>query len=236
MKAERSPLVGTRLALIGTVLYLLEWAVIPFLPDVPTDRLGVDSRAIVEAYAGEAGLVTFAAGWFGIVLVGRVLYVVALRGALEASGRPSMLAGFAVGAMAVSVAIEVAGFGAVAAAGLLADNGADPSAIVALDAAGSTGFPVFGLLGVSILAASLAMVASGLFRKWLCWLGVLSGALLILGSVTAAAATGVTGSLDNLGGLPMGIGVLGFWIWMLSTSIILWRQAAKRGGDSRAGI
>lgn len=237
MAAERTLLIGTRLALTGAVLYLLEWAVIPFLPRVPTDRLGEDSKAIVDAYAGEAGLLAFAAGWFGVVLVGRVLYATALRDALEASGRPSTLARFAVGAMAVSVAIEIASFGAVAAAGWLADKGADAGAIVALDAAGSIMFlPVFGSIGVSVLAASLAMLASGLFRNWLCWLGVFSGSFLILGGVIGAAATGATGSFHDLGGIPNGIGVPGFWIWLLATSVILWRHAPKWGGDGRAGV
>lgn len=237
MDAERKPLLGTRLALMGAVLYLLEWAVIPFLPAVPTDRLGENPSAIVDAYAGEAGLVAFAAGWFGVVLVGRVLYMSALRDALAASARSSTLANFAVGAMAVSVAIEIASFGVVAAAGWLAENGADAGAVVALDAAGSIIYlAVFGTVGVSVLAASLTMLASGVFHKWLCWLGVLSGALVILGGVLGGAAVGATGSFRDLGEIPIGIGVLGFWIWMLATSIILWRHAPTRGHEARAGV
>jgi len=218
------------------VLYLLEWAVIPFFPGVPTDQLGEDAKAIVAAYTGEAGIVAFGAGWFSFVLLGRVLYAAALRGALRASGHPSTLADFAVAAMAVSVAIEVTSFGLAATAGWLADNGADASAVVALDAAASIVFLlVFAPLGLSVLAASAAMLASGLFRKWLCWLGVLSGTFAIIGGSVEAAATGATGTFHDLGGIPTGIGVLTFWTWMLVTSIILWRNVRSRSVESVVG-
>lgn len=44
--ASRAQLVGTRLALVGTVLYLTEWLVIPFVPELPTDEFGDDAAAI----------------------------------------------------------------------------------------------------------------------------------------------------------------------------------------------
>jgi hypothetical protein len=228
-------LVGTRLALIGAVLYLLEWAVIPFFPDIPTERLGDDARAIIAEYAGEARVTAFAVGWFALVLLGRVLYTVALRDALRVSGRPSSLASFAVGAMAVSVALEVANGGAVAGAAWLAERGADAASVVALDAAAHILFAlVFAPIGVSVLAASLAMLASGLFRVWLSVLGVVSGSLLIVGGVLHPLVAGETGTFRDVGGLPVALGVPTFWLWMVVTSIILWRAVPARQSAAEA--
>jgi hypothetical protein len=49
-----SELVGNRLALVGATIYLVEWVVIVFLADVPTDDFGTDATAIVDAYTGES--------------------------------------------------------------------------------------------------------------------------------------------------------------------------------------
>lgn len=222
-------LLGTRLALVGAVMYLLEWVVIPFFASVPTDRLGDDAQAIVAAYAGEARITAFAVGWFAFVLLGRVLYAVALRDALRASGRSSSLASFAVGAMAVSVAVELASLGTVATAARLAENGADAAAIVALDGAAHIATAlVFAPIGVSVLAASLAMLTSRLFRVWLAALGIASGGLLIVGGVLHPLAVGETGAWRDAGGLPVALGVPTFWLWMIVTSIILWRARPRQ--------
>jgi hypothetical protein len=50
--ASRAQLVGNRLALVGALLYLSEWVVIPFMPDLPTDKLGDDPSSIAVAYSG----------------------------------------------------------------------------------------------------------------------------------------------------------------------------------------
>ena len=131
-------LVGNRLALAGTVLYFLEWVAIAFLPEVVDGSLfGAEPEVVVAAYRGHSGVIGFAAGWFGVVLLGRVLFAVALRKAFRDSGRDSLLVDFAVGAMIVSVTLEIASFGPAAAAGWLADTRLDGSAIVALEVAGS---------------------------------------------------------------------------------------------------
>ena len=220
MAAERGHLVGNRLALAGTVLYLLEWAAIVFLAELPTDRLGDDSATITSAYAGEARSQAFAAGWFSIVLLGRVLFVVALRKSFRDSGRESALLDFAVGAMIVSVAVEIASLSLPAAAAWIADNGGGSDAVVALDAAASIMFlMVFAPIGVSLLALSWVMLQTGLFGRWLGWLGVAGGVLAIVGGFLAAAALGDDGDFKDLGGTPSALGALVFWVWLLATSL-----------------
>ena len=77
--------------------------------------------------------------------------------------------------MAVSVAVEILQLGLVATAGWLAEAGADAETIAGLDAAGTVLFGlVFAPLGASVLAGSLAMLATRGFPRWLGWLGVIS--------------------------------------------------------------
>jgi hypothetical protein len=228
--ASRARLVGTRLALAGTLLYFLEWAAIAFIPETGDPALlGEDPARVVELYRGEAGAIGFAAAWFGLVLLGRILFVAALRRSLRDSGRDSLLVDFAVGAMIVSVAVEVASFGPAAAAGWLADAGGDPSAIVALDAAGGVMFLlVFVPIATSVVAAAAGMLWSGLFPRWLCWLGIAAGALAVVGGIIQVAFLRGESTLADVGQPLTGVGALGFWIWMLATSIILWRAAPAR--------
>jgi uncharacterized protein DUF4386 len=225
-----SRLVGNRLALAGAVLYFLEWVAIAFIPEVGDGALlGDDPDAVVETYRGHAGAIAFAAGWFGVVLLGRILFAAALRKAFRDSGRESLLVDFAVGAMIVSVTLEIASFGPTAAAGWIADTRADESAIVALDAAGSLMFlVVFVPLGASVLAASAGMLGSDLFPRWLGGLGLLAGGIAIVGGITQVAAAGETGALHDAGDPLTTVGAIGFWIWLIATSVILWRHAPRR--------
>jgi Domain of unknown function (DUF4386) len=225
-----SRLVGNRLALAGVGLYFLEWVAIAFIPEVADGSLlGDDPDAVVETYRGHSGAIAFAAGWFGVVLLGRILFAVALRKAFRDSGRESLLVDFAVGAMIVSVTLEIASFGPTAAAGWIADTRADASAIVALDAAGSLMFlVVFVPIGVSIVAASMGMLGSDLFPRWLGALGLLAGGIVIVGGIIQVAALGKTGTLHDAGDPLTTVGAIGFWIWLIAISVILWRHAPHR--------
>ena len=198
-------LVGNRLALVGTALYFLEWVAIAFLPEVADGSLfGAEPEVVVAAYRGHSGVIAFAAGWFGIVLLGRVLFAVALRKAFRDSGRDSLLVDFAVGAMIVSVTMEIASFGPAAAAGWLADTRPDESAIVALEAAGSLLFFVaFVPIGVSILAASAGMLGSDVFPRWLGVVGVLAGVAATVGGVIQVAGAARACFTMSVSRLPM---------------------------------
>jgi hypothetical protein len=223
--AGTSQLAGTRLALAGTVLYLLEWAVIPFAPSLPTDKLGSDPASIASAYAEHPGRTAFLAGWLGVVLIGRVLFVAAVRAAFRASGRQSPLLDLAVGAMAVSVAIEVTSYGLVGAGAWLADRQVDAGAIAALDAACTIlTFAVYGTAAVSILAASLTMYESRLLARWIAWVGLAAGALLAAGAAIGPAALGEHGGFHDVGSALTSVPVAGLWLWMIATSVVLFRR------------
>ena len=219
-------LAGTRLALVGALLYLSEWLVIPFVVDLPTDDLGEDASAIATAYAGHGTELAFLAGWLSFALLGRIVFVAALRGALHDAQRERPLLDIAVAAMTVSVAIEIVQLGVVGTAAWLAEAEADAAAIVALDGAGTV---LFGLvlapLGAAVLASSLAMVRSGLFPRWLGWLGIVVGVLVIAGGIVSTTGAGDNGTVSDLADPLTGPPVALFWIWMLATSVVLFRRA-----------
>jgi hypothetical protein len=76
---DRAVLVGTRLALSGAVLYLLEWvAIIGIRAEGPFD-LGTPTGQVVPGYTGHADALAVMAGWFSIVLIGRVLFVIGVN-------------------------------------------------------------------------------------------------------------------------------------------------------------
>lgn len=227
--AARRHLVGNRLALAGTVLYFLEWVVIPFLPaTLPTDRLGHSPAATVADYAHHPGRVALVAGWFSVVLVGRVVFVAGLRSAFVGDERGRALADVALAAMALSVTIEVLAYGLVAAAAWLERSHASGSSVVALDAASSvTDELIFGPVGLSVIAASVAMLLSRLFPWWLTWLGLLGGLVLTVAGIIASSAQGATGTWHSIGSALSGPPVFAVWIWMIATSVILWRAAPR---------
>ena len=72
------------------------------------------------------------------------------------------------------------------------------------------------------------MRSSGLFARWLCWLGIVAGALIVAGGVVGAAGAGDSGTVHDLADPLTGPPVAAFWIWMLATSIVLFRRAPAR--------
>src|SRR2546429_7217317 len=113
--AERDDaLVGNRFALAGAVLYLLEWvAIIAAAPPGPYGRATAAST-ILRNYAGHAGAAAISAAWFAVVLVGRILYVAGVKASLRKQPRQLPLLDLALGAMAVSVVLEIVAYGIVA--------------------------------------------------------------------------------------------------------------------------
>ena len=127
-------LVGNRLVLAGAVMYLLEWvAIIAANVDAP---LGAEQSTphVLTAYDGRVQALGWAAGWFGIVLLGRVLIVIGLRTALADSGRPHPLMDFAVAAMLASVVIEITAYAIVAGAAWSHAHGGSTDVLRGIDA------------------------------------------------------------------------------------------------------
>jgi hypothetical protein len=218
-------LVGNRWTLVGAVLYLLEWvAIAGFRPgNTPTSFLKPD--AVVAMYTSHAGAVAAAASWYSLVLLGRILFTVGIRDSLKRSGADTLLADFGVGAMAVSVILEIASYALAGAAAQLTKSGGDPAAIVGVDAAGAwVNVMIFAPLGMSVLAAACAQLRSRLFPAWLAWLGVASGAVtVVLGVVIGPALLAGQGPFQTV--QMLSLATLGFWVWMLATGIILFRHS-----------
>jgi len=216
-------LVGNRVVLIGAVLYLLEWvAILGANFSVP---LGADAtRAqLLSGYVGHEDALGWAAGWFSVVLLGRILIVTGLRAALADSGRRQPLMDFATAAMAVGVALEVATYGIVAGTSWASAHGATIGELRMLD---SVAFTVSGMLwgptGIAILCCAAAMWRSQLFPRVLVIMGIAGGCLLtLLGAVFLAPRY-----VDVASALMIAPAL--FWIWMLWTGVLLWRHSEKR--------
>ena len=239
---ERKPLIGNRLALAGVVIYFLEWVGIAAfnIGNVPASQ-GTKAAEILAQYAQHGTATALLAGWESLVLLGRILFVAGIRDALHRSGARTLLADFALVAMAVSVIVEISSWSLVAGGAYAAVNGADQSTIVGIDALANFRLAVLGApLAASILAASVAMLRSQLFPAWLCWLGLTAGAIasvygVIAGAVFAAGSQCSSALCLTTGsGLPglaqvISLALLGVWIWMIATGIVLFRAAGHQG-------
>lgn len=221
-------LVGNRLVLIGAVVYLLEWvAIIAAHVDAPAGAESTAAR-VASAYTGNTDAYAWAAGWFSVVLLGRILLMIGLRESLADSGRPQRLMNMATAAMAASVTVEIATYAIVAGAASSKDNGGSLETIRSLDSvAFQLNNMIFGPLGVAVLCAGLAMWRSGLFHRVLPWLAIVSGALLAL-----AAAALEAPSLSDFAA-PLQVAVPLFWIWMIWTGVVCWRAAPPRAREER---
>lgn len=227
MKATRNTgrIVGNRLALTGAVLYLLEWVAIMGSGLVGVRTLGGEAggspQELLASYSGTVTGMALIAGWMAIVLAGQVLLIVGLLAGLEDSGRGHPLMEFAVVAMGISVALEVAGTAMYAGAAQLASESA-PVAVLAVDRAGTAvANATFGAVGLSILCAAWCMSRSGLFPRVLNIFGYIGGAGIILLQLLTAPALLTWSIVANFS-------ILFFWAWMIWAGILLWRHAKRR--------
>ena len=214
--------IGNRLALIGAVVYLLEWVAI--LAASPPGPLGPGTAPsdVVDAYSADAGRQhclrrgsrsassDASCSWSG------------LKASLQARPRELPLMDVAVAAMAIGVVLEVAAYAVVAGAARAAADGADAALVGALDGVGFwLNLMIFGPTGVSMLAAGAAMLRSHLFPRWLGWLAVLAGVAGGVACVLGAATAGQ--STEGLSDAVIAVASLGMWILMLVTGVRLWR-------------
>lgn len=217
---------GNRLALTGAILYLLEWVAI----------LGVDSgnadaakpADIIAIYTNHGTGIAIDAAWFSLVLLGRILFVAAVRDALRRSGAKTLLADFALGAMAVSVVLEIAAYAVAGGAAQAAARGADQSTIVGIDAVAKwLDLIIVAPFAVSVLTASFAMLNSRLIPAWICWLGLASGVVgCIYGLIQGPAY--LAGGTFYQASQPLGLVAVAAWVWMIATGIVLFRAAGRQ--------
>ena len=214
---------GNRLVLAGLVLYLCEWVAIIGAGGI--DVLfapGTVPEKVVQAYAGRTDAFAWASGWFSVVLLGRVLFAVALRHGLRQSGHDHPVAELGVLAMTAGVIFETAAYALVMTAAILADHGAAVGTVVAFDTAGlSVEGLLWGATGVAVVALSWAMSRSAVFPRVLCVLGLLGGAgLLVRGlAFNAPGLASVQGALQA--------GVPAIWVWMAWTGVLMWRRTSR---------
>jgi hypothetical protein len=215
-------LVGSRLVLLGTVLYLFEWIAIfatgievPFGSDATSRDL-----ATYEGIAGETG---WAAGWFSVVLLGRIVFVVGLRSGLVASGHRDPLLDVAVAAMAVGVVAEVLSYALATGAAQVAERGGD---VLTLDqAAAATNTMLYGPTGVAVLAAVAALWRSGLVSRVSCVVGGVGGLVLTV----AGLALTVPDRADALDAATAAVALV--WIWMIWLGVVFWRATPARNAE-----
>jgi len=99
---------------------------------------------------------------------------------------------------------------------------------VALDAGGSLLYQlVFGPNAVFVAVSGFAMLRSGLFPGWMCWLALVVGVVGTPAAVVAGLAYDA-GTLATVFDLLTTVTALGFWVWMLATGIFLFRRAGRR--------
>ena len=215
---------GNRLALVGAIWYLLE---IPILfPFVSATSPPVAKTAELVAYysAQKTNLLIGASG-ASVVLLGRIAFAAGARASLRRTAGVRALADLALGVMVVSVVFEIAMIALYATAGRMAAGGGDPAGIVALHyAADTVGFGVFPAIAVAMAATALAQVISDQFPRWLGWPG------LVIGLFGIASSAFLSATAQNLvgGSSPLGSWMLGFWIWMIATGVILFRRTPGR--------
>jgi hypothetical protein len=222
-QVQTRALVGNRLALAGTVLYLLEWVAIVGAGGIDVlFKPGTSPPKVLDAYAGHSNAYAWAAGWFSEVLLGRALFAVAVRRGLISSGLQDASADFAVLAMTAGVVFETAAFAMVMGAAILADHGATADMVAGLDTSAlSIESLLWGPTGLAVLALAWAMFRSSLFPRALCAVGGVGGILLLVDGLVFNAPRFVSAQSALQGGVPL------MWVWMLWTGVLMWRRGEK---------
>lgn len=228
----RSELVGNRWVLVGGIVYLLEWVAIIWAGAVGVNAVvtrGTGAGELASSYVGNVDAVSSMAGWFAVVLLGRILVFVGLRRALVDSGHGHALLDLAVVAAAVSVTLEIASYGLAAAAAEVAAAG-DEAGMALLDRAGvGLNLMIGGGLGVAIVCAAYCMWRSGLFSTALNVVGLVSGVAIVGAQLTVAPSMQTL--FDILYFFP-----LVFWVWMLWAGVVMWRRTPRRADRPAASV
>src|SRR4051812_23235742 len=219
---------GNWLALVGTVLYFLEWVAIIGAGGIDVLREpGTSQNTILNAYAGHSNAYAWASGWFGVVLLGRVLFAIGVRRALRAKDQSDALAEFGVLAMLAGVVFEASAYAVAMGAGIVADHHGSAGTVAALDAVGlSLDNLVWGATGLAMLVLAWVMVRSTSFPKLLGGIGVVGGTVLVVDGIffNAPEFFGLHEGLTNA--------ALLLWIWMIWSSVLILNRRPRPGPEA----
>ena len=236
---NRPDIVGNKWVLTGAVVYLLEWvAIIPAGNSGPADP-GSSKAEVLELYQDHPKAVLFIATWCSLVQLGRILIITGIRSAVRPTGDDTPVLDLAVVAMGVSVVMELLSIIAVATGQVLAVQGQQDAVLVLDTMAGLAFACVLPPLGMSVALASYAMLRTRAFPLWIPASGCLSGAVLVAGGVASGPGYLTAGVARDIGGAAA-LGIPLFWLWMLSSGILLARRSprtssAKNNTESRVG-
>ena len=220
VETQAGRLIGNRLALIGAIWYLLEWVVIFGFASTMRPEVTKTSE-LIAYYSSNARNLIIAAALFTLIEPGRIAFLAGLRSALRQTERVIGLADLALGLMVMSVVVEIARYALDAAAGRMATAGGNASGVLSLVYAGDAlELLIPPAVALSMFVAALAQLRSRQFPAWLWVPGLLLAAAGIVGSTIAAANVE-----NNSQAGVLGAWILGLWIWMLATGVILFRRA-----------
>lgn len=223
-RVGNSKLIGNRMMLSGALLFISSLVAqgVSYNYGVPSyAEFGLSADELIDSFKGDETLIAVMAGFYGLLAIGRILMIMALKNALTASGRAHPIMEFAVVTMTISVAFEILNYTLYASVAQL--GAAHPEGMWALASiSGKLNLLMFAFIGVSVLCSSWAMLRSELFPKVLLILGVIAGIPLALSSLFASP------SLDETAWLLTAVGARLLIIWILWVSFLVWRKAPKR--------
>jgi hypothetical protein len=143
---------------------------------------------------------------------------------VSAEGGSATIAGISFGAAVVTVALALAAVSVDEALAYRVPH--DPAVAEALDTIGGgmglvTGFPIAAF----VAAASVVVVRTGAFARWLGWLGLIVAALQLLGTLPLIVQSGPLGASSPLSLLS----ILALLLWILALAIAMLARTRQTG-------
>jgi hypothetical protein len=208
------------LALLGVIIYLMEFAfIIPFYKEPPrTDS--TNSELLAFYAANRTDILIYVAGVSAAIL-GRIVFAAGLRDVLRKVRGARALMDVAFGMVVVAVTVESIGLALEGVAASMGTYGSEPPVAVAAalhNASLSLDVPMSITHGLFAAVASLAMLRARVLPRWIGWTGLVGGIAYTM-SFSLAFGPNIVGDI-----VGSGIGWLLIVVWMLATGIVLFRR------------